>query len=124
MVEAATRVDKGQIGGLDPADWDMAGTGDFNGDCKADVLWRKASNPNRGKAEVWLMDGLNKTTGSPGQPPVAFQVRSVKDYDRDGKSDILWHNTSTGLAEVWLMDGFIKTKQQVGMPATTWVVEE
>jgi hypothetical protein len=33
--------------------WSIAGVGDFNGDHKADVLWRSVA----GDVAVWLMDG-------------------------------------------------------------------
>jgi FG-GAP-like repeat len=36
--------------------WNIAGTGDYNGDSKADVLWRS----NSGLTYLWTMDGLNK----------------------------------------------------------------
>ena len=35
-------------------DWKVVGTGDFNGDSKADIAWRNAST---GQVYVWLMDG-------------------------------------------------------------------
>jgi FG-GAP-like repeat len=36
--------------------WNIAGTGDYNGDSKADILWRN----NSGLTYLWTMDGLNK----------------------------------------------------------------
>ena len=34
-----------------------------------------------------------------------WQVKSIADFDGDGKADIFWHNQSTGLTYVYLMDG-------------------
>ena len=36
-------------------------TGDFNGDAKADILWREAAS---GKTVVWTMDGATRTSGA------------------------------------------------------------
>jgi probable HAF family extracellular repeat protein len=38
------------------------------------------------------------------------------DFNGDGKSDILWHNTSTGDVAVWLMNGVSPTRQVVVAP--------
>jgi len=46
---------------LDPisTDWQVVGTGDFNGDGKSDILWRNLNPaaPDAGYLYVWLMDG-------------------------------------------------------------------
>jgi Ca2+-binding RTX toxin-like protein len=36
--------------------WNIAGTGDYNGDTKADILWRN----NNGLTYLWTVDGLGK----------------------------------------------------------------
>ena len=37
--------------------------------------------------------------------PEPFLVASTGNYDADGKSDILWRNSSTGEHYIYLMDG-------------------
>src|SRR6266480_2249440 len=75
--------------------WKIAGVGDFDGDGKADILWRNSST---GENYIWLMNGLS--TASQGSvnfvdPASGWQVQGVGDFDGDGKADILWRNTST-----------------------------
>ena len=38
----------------------MHGTGDYNGDSKADILWQNTD----GTPGVWLMDGFTMTAGA------------------------------------------------------------
>ena len=72
------------------ADWHAAGTGDFNGDGKADVLWENS----KGQVAMWQMNGdhiaSNTTVGSaPG-----WTVIGTGDYNHDGKADVLLQNAS------------------------------
>ncbi len=81
---------------------------DFNGDGKADILWR---NEATGQNVVWLMDGTNLTTvvdltslKYPNEPP-NWSIGGTGDFNSDGKEDILWRNSATGDNMMWLMDG-------------------
>jgi hypothetical protein len=79
-------------------------TPDFNGDGKADILWR---NPTIGRTDLWEMDGstrLNSTvvTSTVGS---AWEVVGTSDFTGDGKADILWRNPTIGRADLWEMDG-------------------
>jgi len=50
-------------------DWRIIGTGDFNGDGKADILWRQV---HTGESAIWLIDGVTLLgagfTQAPGSP--------------------------------------------------------
>src|ERR1700722_18034004 len=101
--------DTGQPALIGPP-WSIVGTGDFNQDGKADILWHNSST---GGIEIWLMDGA-KVTSTPtviadtGQPALIgppWSIVGTGDSNQDGKADILWHNSSTGGIEIWLMDG-------------------
>jgi uncharacterized repeat protein (TIGR01451 family) len=82
----------------------FAGTGDFNGDGKADFIWR---NNTTGDTFVWMMDGTNAVAGS-GQlatVPSPWVIAGVGDFNGDGKSDLLWRNGATGVNTIWLLNG-------------------
>ena len=84
--------------------WIVAGIGDFDGDGKADILWRNSST---GENYVYLMNGTT-ITGEGYLRTVADQnwrVAGVGDFDGDGKTDILWRNSLSGENYVYFMDG-------------------
>ena len=46
-------------------------------------------------------------------------------FDGDGKSDILWQNSSTGQVYIWLMNGTsIKSAGSAGGVTSDWVIKE
>jgi hypothetical protein len=54
------------------ADWTIVGVGDFNGDGKADILWRHTS----GDLYQWLLNGTSIIgTGSPGGAGTDWQIQ-------------------------------------------------
>ena len=75
---------------------------DFNGDGKADLLWR---NPGTGDTVMWLMNGGVPTGGGSILQDKNWVVSHVGDFNGDGKTDIVWRNLSTGASALWLMNG-------------------
>jgi hypothetical protein len=83
--------------------------GDFNGDAASDVLLQDNVS---GNAQILF---LNVNAGEPiGQvdsaatvtsPGMGWKAISSGDFNGDGKSDILWQNSTTGSTEVYLMNG-------------------
>ncbi|GAB4542350.1 MAG: hypothetical protein Tsb0014_35020 [Pleurocapsa sp.] len=93
-------------------DWDIKGTGDFNGDEKPDLLWR---NEVTGVNKVWLMDGTTRIE-SISLDTVAntdWDLKGAGDFDDDGMTDLLWSNDCTGKNSIWLMDGTTRTESIV-----------
>jgi hypothetical protein len=97
--------DSGSLTKVADMDWIIAGTGDFNGDGKADILWRHLGT---GKNVVWLMNGTTILPGGGYLTKLSDQgwtVAGTGDFNGDGNSDILWRHTVAGKNVVWLMDG-------------------
>ena len=75
-----------------PMTWMIVGTGDVNGDGKADVVWRDTST---GAVGVWLMNGLTKgADGVPGSAPTTWTIAGIGDVDGDGKADVVWRHSN------------------------------
>src|SRR5438552_4421086 len=84
--------------------WQVKGMGDFDGDGKADILWRNCST---GENYLCVMNGL--TIASEGYlrtvADLAWQVKGIGDFNGDHKADILWRNSSTGENYLYVMNG-------------------
>jgi Ca2+-binding RTX toxin-like protein len=95
-----------------PTNWQIVGTGNFNGDSSTDIVWR---NTTDGTTLVWYMNGstyVNYSYLSQQVVPLNMTVAATADFTGDGKTDIVWRNTSTGATELWTMDGATRTALQ------------
>ncbi len=94
--------------------------GDFNGDGKADLLWRDTA----GDVAMWLMNGPSVTaTLGIGTVSTAWSIVGVGDFDGDGKADMLWRDTS-GNVVMWLMNGGVVVDNRfLGNVSTDWTVQ-
>ncbi len=96
--------------------WQVAGTGDFNGDGQMDILWRHAT---KGKTRIWLMNDTSLTPTevfSDVMSNTQWKVFGTGDIDDDGKADIVWRNTVSGKNQVWFMDGAVKRPESGLLP--------
>jgi len=84
--------------------WNIVGTGDFNGDGQSDILWRNATT---GQNRAWYMNKILYAGSGAIEPDLDLSaiIAGTGDFDGDGKSDILWRNTTTGAVTVWYMNG-------------------
>ncbi len=105
--------------------WQVEQTDDFDGDGKADILWR-----NYGNGDVYLWTSSASVTGiaRPGVDlgimGLNWVIETAADFDNDGKADILWRDTNTGDVVVWTSAGHaIATPGlDLGIVAPSWSV--
>lgn len=82
------------------------GSGDFDGNGYADVLWKTAS----GDVYMWLGDGVQFTSVRVANYPTGWTLAGTGDVDGDGKTDLFWYNPTTGKVTYWLMAGATMTQ--------------
>lgn len=99
--------------------WRLAGTGDFDGDHRADLLWQHAVS---GRLVAWLMSGTARVGASyltpSGVTDPAWSVHAVGDLTGDGRPDLLWRHASSGKLVAWVMDGLVRQSGQFLSPDT------
>ncbi len=107
--------------------WRIAGGGDFNADGFGDLV---VHNHSTGERQFWLMNGaivsrqvslgiLGLDWSASGLPSAASTVAS--DFNADGKSDLVWTNSTNGDRFVWLMNGTtMSSSVYLGNIGTSW----
>ncbi len=84
-----------------PATLRTAAKADFNGDFKADLVWRN----NVGALSLWTMNGLAPTATvlfQPGSVDPVWKVAGSGDLDGDGKPEIIWQHMDGWLSAWWV----------------------
>jgi hypothetical protein len=94
--------------------WRIVGSGDFNGDGKADILFQNAA----GTPMIWTMNASGGVTSEIGLPATGpnWTAIGTGDFNGDGQSDILFQN-SAGTPMIWLMNG-TSVAATAGLPNT------
>jgi hypothetical protein len=105
--------------GVVPLNWQIVGSGDFDGDRDADILWRH----DGGLPVIWEMqDGAFVTNHNLPDVPNTYQVAGTGDFDGDGDADILWRHGG-GLPVIWEMeDAAFVVNHNLPWAETAWHV--
>ncbi|MCL6699445.1 M10 family metallopeptidase C-terminal domain-containing protein [Sphingomonas sp. NSE70-1] len=107
-------------------DWHIAGVGDFNGDGRDDILWRR----DNGQMTNWLgeADGGFAYNDANAANVIAtdWRIAGVGDFNGDGRDDILWRRDN-GQMTNWLGEadgGFAyNDANAANVIATDWHVQ-
>jgi plastocyanin len=92
--------------------------GDYNGDGRADILWRNGSTGANG---IWFSANSTTAQALP-TVPTAWRVVGSGDYNGDGRADILWRNFSTGSNSIWRSANHLTPQTVTGVTNQAWVV--
>lgn len=114
----ATRI---WYGNTQLTDSQLIGTGQFNGDQRADLVWRTTAN----HLVVWMMNGAVRTGSADlGAIPAGQVVRAIGDFDANGTSDVALHDAATGVVWIWLVSsgGTVLTRAQAGVATSGWSI--
>jgi Calx-beta domain/FG-GAP-like repeat len=81
------------------------GTNNISVDSLNDILWR---NPTTGETLLWQTN-LGPTTRADIIPnnydPSTWRYGGTADFNKDGNTDVLWHNIQTGEVIIWKTNG-------------------
>ncbi|MCC7487986.1 MAG: VCBS repeat-containing protein [Burkholderiales bacterium] len=104
--------------------WVVVGTGDADGDNRADVYWRNESD---GRLGLWLSSASGELAAPgdwTGGDLINWQVADVNDYDGDGLHDLLLRKED-GTNAIWKLDALTAESSTIlGGPAkgAQWAV--
>jgi streptogramin lyase len=90
----------------------------FDGGAKSDILWRDTG----GTTAIWLMNGAQVSqSGGFGAVPTNWQIVGQRDFNGDGKHDLLWRDSTSGTVALWLMNGLqVGQTGSLGAVPTSW----
>jgi uncharacterized delta-60 repeat protein len=82
--------------------WNIVGSGDFNVDGEADLLWRNSAS---GQNVVWTLGGTsNKEFIETGFVGSDWKLQGNGDFDGDGSKDYIWRNQNSGAIVAWFLN--------------------
>jgi len=109
--------------GVIPLSWTIQEFGDFNGDGRADIIWRNSST---NEVDVWTSkDGSSVAfnTQDLGVIPSVWALDGVGDFNGNGADGLVWRNTSTGEVDIWSFTGnstVSVSSQEIAVVPTSW----
>jgi kumamolisin len=102
-----------------PADWHVAGVGDFLGNGQSDLVWE---NTATGQRAIWFMKSgtLESSTYLP-TVSLDWRIVGAGDFNGDGQADLVWENTVTGQRAIWfLKNGGYSSSSYLPTVSTAW----
>ncbi len=120
-LRTVTFIDSLELPTLADTSWVVGSAGDFNCDGEADIVWRhRVTGENR----AWLLSAGALLQEAPIQtlPDTGWLMTAggqdqsdslAPDFNRDGRKDLLWHNTVTGQNIIWYMNGTVLRRYRV-----------
>jgi len=124
LMNGVNSAQTGSLGVVAP-EWRIAGTSDINGDGKDDLLLENTATGARGawvmdgtKVQSWVGLGTLSQEWQFGRTSVLRALARAADFDRDGRTDLVWQNAVTGEWKIWLMNGAAKTGE-LALPTMT-----
>jgi hypothetical protein len=124
-MKGATLTGTASLSAITDLNWQIVGTGDFNGDGWPDILWRY--DGSGGENVVWYMKGTTRTGSAslPAATDLNWKIEGTGDFNGDGKEDILWRHHGKGYNLIWYLDG-VKWIGNGWLPTvadTNWEIE-
>jgi lipopolysaccharide export system protein LptA len=97
--------------------WHIVGSGDFNNDGRADIVWQNAN----GTPMIWTMNGSTVTSQTTlSDPGITWKAIGTGDFNGDGQSDIVFQS-SLGTPMIWTMNGTsVASTATLSNPGATW----
>ena len=92
---------------------------DFDGDGRADVLWR---NTSTGANVIWLRSDATAQRTVARVADTRWAVVGQGDFDGDGRSDLFWRNLGTGANVIWRAGDAARPLSVVAVTDTRWQV--
>jgi hypothetical protein len=109
--------------GVIPLVWSVQEFGDFNGDGRADIIWRNSST---NEVDVWsskVGTGVAFNTQDLGVVPTVWAMQGIGDFNGNGNDGLVWRNTSNGEVDIWSFTGKTSlslSTQEIAVVPTSW----
>lgn len=95
----------------------QARTNDFDGDGKADVLWRNSAS---GANTIWRAASSSTEQAMTDVTNAAWKIAGIGDFNADGLADVLWRNSSTGANTIWRSGSAASGQAVTTLPVGAW----
>jgi VCBS repeat protein len=105
--------------GTVPSSFQIDGTGDFDGDGDADILWRH----DDGLTVIWELENGNFVANHNLDVVTAtFAIAATGDFDGDGDADVLWRGDEGQVVTWEIENNALVTNHNLPTVSTTWQI--